>query len=259
MVAVNKAAETAAEIRPGVFRPDWSAVTKLASREALNGRAAARVGLLDQWTKRLGDEEDLVWRTILRLYAKFGAAPPVADLAAATGIGVDKLTSILPGLETRDLIGLDHSSGAIRLAYPFTETTTGHCVDFNGHALCAIDALGVASMYGVDTVITSLCRHCGGKVQVSITAADLALTSVTPPDAVVWYDFTYNGRAAQSCCPSIAFFCSRQHLERWLGGQAGRPEGMCLTMDEALEVGRAIFGPILTEPATCAAMPSPRN
>lgn len=43
----------AVEIRPGVFRPDLSAVAKPRAREALNGRLAARVGLLDRWAVKL--------------------------------------------------------------------------------------------------------------------------------------------------------------------------------------------------------------
>lgn len=37
--------------------------------------------------------------------------------------------------------------------YPFTESVTGHRVELNKHtlhALCAIDALGVADMYETD-------------------------------------------------------------------------------------------------------------
>jgi hypothetical protein len=251
MVASDSEVERAAEIRPGVFRPDWSVATSSASRAALVGRAAARVGLLDQWTTRLDPEPDLVWRTILRLYAALGSAPGTVDLAAASGIESDKLMHILVDLEARDLIGLDHSAKALRLAYPFTEADTGHRVRVNGrtlNALCAIDALGVGSMYCIDAAVSSLCRHCGHGIEVATTSAGCSVASMNPPQGLVWYDFSYDGRAARSCCPSIAFFCSRQHLDQWFNGQASKPEGLCLSIDEALQVGRAIFGPVLVEP-----------
>ncbi len=141
--------EPAVEIRPGVFRPDWSAVTKTAARQALNGRVMARAGLVDRWSHRLEAVEDLAWRTILRFYARRGHAPQLDEVAAETGVAADRVAILLRQLQLRDLIGLDPSSGHIRYAYPFTEAATGHRVDLKGQALqaaCAIDALGVAGI-----------------------------------------------------------------------------------------------------------------
>jgi hypothetical protein len=80
------------------------------------------------------------------------------------------------------------------------------------------------------------------------------LESVAPNGAIVWYDFAYHGSASASCCPEIAFFCSGEHLQQWLGAQKVGREGIRLTMDEALEVGRAIFGPVLVERHSVAAV-----
>jgi len=243
--------DSATELRPGVFRPDWAAIGKPAARRALAGRIAARAGLLDRWSGKLDSDQDLVWRATLRLYADFGHAPQTADIAAKTGLPADKITALLGELEARDLIGLDRRSGQVRLAYPLTQATTEHEVELNGrtlHALCAIDALGVATMYGADTAVRSQCRHCGRAVRIETTKTGRALGSVDPSSSVVWYDFAYDGSAATSCCPSIVFFCSDDHLEQWQLAQEGRRAGVRLAMDEALEVGRAIFGPVLMEP-----------
>jgi alkylmercury lyase len=248
-------AEPAVEIRPGVFRPDWSAITKPAARQALTGRLAARAGLLDRWSCRLEADQDVVWRTALRLYAKLGRAPSIADLAMAADMAADKLTTLLNDLESRDLIGLDRALGRIRLAYPFTEAETEHRVELNGRtlrALCAIDALGVAAMYGSDTTVTSPCRYCGATVQVATAAAGRELARVHPSHSMVWYDFAYDGSAAASCCPSIAFFCSPSHLQLWQEAPPNAQAGVGLSMGEALEVGRAIFGPILSTPVSVA-------
>jgi alkylmercury lyase len=118
--------------------------------------------------------------------------------------------------------------------------------------LCAVDALGVGSMYGADTSIQSRCRHCGRTLRIAIAESGRALASVDPLDGLVWYDFAYDRCAATSCCPSIAFFCSDVHLEQWQSAQAGRRAGVRLAMDEALEVGRAIFGPVLAESGAAA-------
>jgi hypothetical protein len=244
-------AEPAVEIRPGVLRPDWSAVTTPAARQALTGRLTARAGLLDRWSCRLEADQDVVWRTVVRLYAELGSAPSIAELAATIGMAAEKVAALLSDLESRDLIGLERAPERIRLAYPFTEAETDHRVDLNGHALralCAIDALGVAAMCGVDTTIASPCRHCGETVHIRTAAAGRELASVHPSDSAVWYDFAYDGSAAASCCPSIAFFCSRSHLQLWQKAAPRPRAGICLSMGEALEVGRAIFGPVLVVP-----------
>lgn len=249
--------ERTVEIRPGVFRPDWSRVTRPAARRALHGRTTARACLLDRWSHRLEAVEDLVWRTILQLYADHGRAPKADDIAIATGITRDRVALLLRKLQSHDLIDLDRSSEQIRLAYPFTETATGHRVELNGHilnALCAIDALGVADMYGTDITISSPCRQCSETVRVRTTAAGQALHSVTPAGAFVWYDFAYDGSAAASCCPAIVFFCSNEHLQQWLNAQKPQRDGVCLAMDEALEVGRSIFGPVLAVPIATASL-----
>lgn len=242
--------EPAVEIRPGVFRPDWSVATSRAARRALQGRTAARAGLLDKWSHRLEATEDVVWRTALQLYGASGRAPSVSDIAGESGIPPDRVADILRKLQSHDLVALDQISNRVRLAYPFTESVTGHRVELNGHflhALCAIDALGVADMYDTDTAISSPCVQCGKTIHVRTTHKGSAVQSFFPVSAVVWYDFAYDGSAASSCCPAIAFFCSEEHLQHWLDFQKVRREGIRLTIGEALEVGRAIFGPVLSE------------
>ncbi len=250
-MAAHISQEPAVEIRPGVFRPDWSAVTAPAAREALSGRMAARAGLLQKWSHALDESEDLVWRSVLQLYAGHGRPPSLRELGAETGMEPRRVAALLRDLERRDLIGFDFSSGRILRAYPFTETATGHRVELSGYvvnALCAIDALGVGSMYRNDVTIESRCRFCSETIRIVTAAEGRALRSVSPTDAVVWYDFAFEGSAATSCCPIIAFFCSEGHLRRWLDGQKPQREGVCLTMDEALQVGRAIFGLVLAAP-----------
>lgn len=240
-------------IRPGVARPDWSAVTTPAARKALTGRMSARSGLLDKWSHALDRDEDQVWRTVLQRYAALGRPPEAGEIAEDTGIACNRVGALLRKLQLRDLVGLENGSDAIRHAYPFTESATGHCVELSGHvfnALCAIDALGVGEMYQTDVRVQARCRSCGELISVETAHNGRALKGVAPEEAVVWYDFAYEESAASSCCPSIAFFCSDKHLQRWLDAQEPGRIGARLSMDEALELGRAIFAPILKEPVT---------
>jgi hypothetical protein len=211
---------------------------------------------MDPWSHQLGQDEDLVWRTLLRRYAGAGHAPRIEDIAGEIGISAHAVALALRELRSHDLIGLDEASGHIRMAYPFTESVTEHMVELDGHALhalCAIDALGVAAMYAKDTRIASRCHYCREPIEVTTAREGCALGTVAPVGAGVWYDFAFDGCAASSSCPSIAFFCSPDHLMRWQADQTPRRNGVQLAMSEALEVGRAIFGPVLVEPS----MPGP--
>lgn len=249
--------ELSVEIRPGVCRPDWSAVTTPAARHALSGRMAARAGLLDKWSQALEPNEDLVWRMALDLYAENGRPPRASEIAACSDISAERVRVVLHKLQLRDLVGLEPGTDAIRYAYPFTETQTGHHVALKSHtlnSLCAIDALGVGRMYRSDVTVESRCQLSGASVRVTTGDEGRTLRNVSPAGAVVWYDFAYEegGAAANSCCPSIAFFCSEEKLQRWLDQQTPPRHGVVLSIEEALEVGRAIFGPVLTVPSAAS-------
>src|SRR6266404_8269932 len=87
----------------------------------------------------------------------------------------------------------------------------------------------------------------GSRIEIGTAQGGKSLSHARPADAVVWYDLAYSGRAAASCCPAIAFFCSGAELQRWLSGQSPPRAGNLLTLDEALEVGRALFEPVFAE------------
>lgn len=249
----TKLVQVTAEIRPGVFRPDWEAVKLPAARRALAGRMAARAGLIDRWAEKLEVEEDLVWRAVLRLYARNGRSPHLAEIGPETALPPERSKSLLRKLQSRDLLALDEDAGIIRYAYPFTEVATGIQVVLGEktlNALCAIDALGVGDMYDTDIAVESRCRACGGGVRVATASSGRELRDYSPAGAVVWYDLAYSGSASSSCCPAIAFFCADEHLGSWLDGQSPRRAGFLLSVQEALELGRAIFGPVLRNAKT---------
>jgi hypothetical protein len=53
------------------------------------------------------------------------------------------------------------------------------------------------------------------------------------------------GCAADTLCTVITFFCSAAHLEAWRSANHPDAAGFRLSLDEAVQVGRAIFGPTL--------------
>jgi alkylmercury lyase len=236
------------EIRPGIHRPDWSVITRPRAREALLGRDRSRFGLADKWNQILEPVQDRVWRTVLELFAKSGRALHLHEIGKETGLSVENLRTLVSELQAHDLVGMDRSAGAIAYAYPFTGQETEHRVQLRGrklHAVCAIDALGIAGMFRTDALIESSCRACGSRIEIGTAQGGKSLSHAQPVDAVVWYDLAYSGRAATSCCPSIAFFCSEAELQQRSSAQSPRRAGYLLTLDEALEVGRALFEPVL--------------
>ncbi len=233
-------------LRPGVAFPDWPAVTSKKAGEALVAILEA-FGAETRWSG-LGDGEDRVRRAILEHYGKTGEAPSMAALAGATGMAPDVLGELIGKLESRDMVVLDQSA-TITGAYPITESATGHRVRLGGrllNAMCAIDALGAGAMYHTDATIDSTCPACGGAIHVETKRNGAALAAFSPSGAVVWSGIQYfDSCAAESLCTVIAFFCSDEHLVTWRDAKHPGGKGVRLSMDEGLQVGKAIFTPLL--------------
>jgi hypothetical protein len=184
---------------------------------------------------------------VLELFGKLGRPPDLPEICHATSCSPVQVRAHLAELQAHDLLGTDRTTGAIVYAYPFTSQATEHRVKLYGHtlhALCAIDALGVGGMFRTDVTITSSCRLCATQIEIATTQAGQAVTCARPADAVVWYDLAYDRAAATSCCPSIGFLCSDDHLQQWLASRIPRASSR-LALGEAMEVGRAIFEPVL--------------
>jgi len=194
--------------------------------------------------------EDVIRTTILRHFAKHGRAPTVDNLRDAVGVPADEVRQSLHRLRARDLVVFDTAEDRITGAYPFSDRDTGHRVRFldglTVNAMCAIDALGAGAMCGRDAAIESRCKSCGAAVHVVTAEHGYALHSHAPADAVVWSSLNYaDGCGATSSCASTSFFCSEEHLQEWLAGRHPDVRGHCLSIEEAHEIGVAIFSPML--------------
>jgi len=232
-------------LRPGVTLPDWSIVASARAREALQALLRSE-HLLHRWSGYTV-EADRVRSAVLRLYAENGRAPRVEAIAERSGISTTAAQALLDELGARDLVVLD--GHRIIGAYPFTDANTGHRVTWGGHAanaMCAVDALGVGAMLGRETAIASHCRHCGAPIRIETRDDGRGLALAEPEAAVVWLSTRYEGCcAAGSLCRDTRFFCSDAHLEAWRSESRAEVPGSRLTIEEALQVGRAIFGPSL--------------
>ncbi len=244
-------------LRPGVPFPDWSAVSSATARETVLAIFEA-FGIESRWSDR-APAEDRVHMALLELYGKSGRAPGIGELAQRTAMTPETVRALLGNLAARDLVVLDDSGATILGAYPLTERDTDHRVRLGSrtlNAMCAIDALGTGAMFGRDVEIQSRCRNCGESIELTTRERGTGLAAVSPSTAVVWSGIRYEGGcAATSLCTVIAFFCCDAHMESWRATNHPDELGFRLSMDEALQAGRAIFEPMLARSEATADMP----
>lgn len=234
----------------GAVFPDWSCVTSPVARAALV--ALFGIERCEQRWAGLGADEDRVRRAVLEAYLTTGRAPTLGELGPATGFDAATLRAKLADLVRRDIVVAGDNGEAIAGAYPFVERTRGHGLCIEGveiNAMCAIDALGAGAMCGADAVIDSACAHCGGAIHIETRDRGAALAAVLPADAVVRVSIeNFNGCSADSICRVMSYFCSDDHLQSWRDANNAHGEDYRLSMDEALQTGKAIFAPLLKEP-----------
>ena len=232
-------------VRPGVTLPDWSVVTSAAVRKALLAMAGSDHAL-DRWSG-YDAATDRVRATVLQFFVEHGRAPTMRLLAERAGLSEAAIPPLLEELRRRDLVVLDGDK--IVGAYPFSDSDTGHRVTLDGrplNAMCAVDALGIGAMTDRDITIASRCRHCGAPIRIATRDRGRALADVEPGTAVVWLGIRYEaGCAANSLCKATSFFCSDDHLTAWRDERQSDEPGFRLSIEEALEAGRAVFGPSL--------------
>jgi len=227
--------------------PDWSVVTSEIVREAL-GAIFETCDWEDRWAG-LDEAQDRTRRAILEAYPRIGHAPSINELALATGFAPDQVRDLIAKLKARDMVVLDRNGTTLAGAYPFIDRATEHRIKVGGialHAMCAIDALGAGAMLGTDVVIESACRSCGAPIHIETRDKGMALADHSPRGTVVWTGILYADRcAAESLCTVMAFFCSDEHFDSWRDGQNPKPDGFRLSLDEGLQMGKAIFTPLL--------------
>jgi Alkylmercury lyase len=171
-----------------------------------------------------------VHRAVLTAFATTGRAPDQGALARALPAGHD-VAAELAQLHDRDVIRLDEDT-SIRAAYPFSAVPTAHLVAIEDgptvYAMCAIDALGIAYMLGLDIAISSTDPESGEAVNVSIQqvmatwqphTSVVYVGSISPPstpdDCCPPKDDGRADAAADRCCTAMNFFAMPDTATEW--------------------------------------------
>jgi hypothetical protein len=193
---------------------------------------------------RLDDSERELYFWILRRFATDGPPSRVEKAAAAECLGLN-LQNALETLAREDLVHLDEN-GEVAVAYPFSGRPTGHQVRFESghqaHAMCAIDALGVAPMFDQRIEIASRDPLVGDDVRAQLSPQGEATwepaAAVVVAGVIERSDDSFRG-----CCPALNFFASAENGVCWLE-QHSNVRGQVVSMPDAIAAGRAVFGDV---------------
>ncbi|HSJ28793.1 MAG TPA: alkylmercury lyase family protein [Acidimicrobiia bacterium] len=180
-----------------------------------------------------------VHRAILLWFAEHHRPPAAADLP-----GPD-IETVLDRLAADDLIV--RSGREVVGAYPFTLEPTGHRVRIGSHrlhAMCSLDAVAIAPVFGLTVDIESECAMTGTPVTIRQRGSDVL--EVRPVDLMLgvrWSDPT--GCAAHSMCRDMVFLAGETTALEWRGD----PDAAGVyTLTEGVEFGARFFGPLLVVP-----------
>ncbi len=195
---------------------------------------------------RLTEAERELYFWILRRFASDGRPSSDEIRAAADRLGIDAERA-LTTLASEDLVHRD-PDGEITVAYPFSGRPTAHHVRFaDGHevdAMCAIDALGIAPMFGEPIEIVSRDPVSGRAIEARVAPDGAAEWS--PAGAVVVAGaLERESDSCCGCCPVLNFFASPVTADRWLA-EHPQVRGNVISIEEAAAAGRAVFGDVLT-------------
>lgn len=199
-----------------------------------------------------------VHQRVLHAFARTGRAPDVTELAEAAA--PRDARTVLDELHAADFLRLDEAGG-IRAAYPFSAAPTAHIVQIAGglqvYAMCAIDALGIASMLHTEVRIRSADPGMGTAVTVTVpsggsgalwdpaTAVVLAGRRTDQSECACREESMAQPAAVDVCCGYVNFFASARTAAAW---EQAHPEvtGRTLGQADAERLGTAIFSPLLT-------------
>jgi Alkylmercury lyase len=151
-------------------------------------------------------------------------------------------------LAREDLVHVD-ATGRPVVAYPFSAEPRGHRVLIHGErwveAMCAIDALGIAPMLGLPIEIYSRDPVSGREIWVRLDPGEGAWWE---PQKAVVVSGSAGGESPsfRGCCDVLNLFERRENAERYLAENPS-VSGSPISLPEAIEAGRIVFGDVLRE------------
>lgn len=153
----------------------------------------------------------------------------------------------LKTLEKQKLIVLDNHQ-RIDGAYPFSCQQREHSVKANGHtthAMCALDALSVAPMFGINTQIDSVCRVTGKAIQLQQSGEKLLSSSATLHAyfGIIWASSSATTSCSESLCLDMIFLHNKGISIHWQAQDSKNRE--VFSLQDALTFATLFFKPLM--------------
>ena len=195
--------------------------------------------------RQLDSEFLAVHRAILCSLVETGR--PLTSTEMAEMLSDRDARSALAHLSSQDLIVVDAGSGEPIGAYPMTTETTPHRLAIDGrevHAMCALDALAVSPMFGVEIRIDSQCDVSGDPVLVRQREMEILHVAPSADLHVGIHWQTPSDCAAHSLCRDMVFLRDRERSEEW---RMAGPSYQTFTLTDAVEIAADYFKPLLQD------------
>jgi len=106
---------------------------------------------------------------------------------------------------------------------------------------CALDAIGIPAALAIDARAVTQCPTCGAGLKVTLSRGQ----PEPLPGAVLWYPELRCAHLVDDFCAEANLFCSPDHLERWVGDNAGA--GTVMTIKQVTELGRQVWAEVSDE------------
>lgn len=200
-----------------------------------------RILPLTENCRNLSTEASSVYRVILRNFVEQGEIlnrNAIANLADAD--------SVLRELSGKDMVVVDEA-GEPTGAYPFTMEQRDHEVMVNGykvHAMCALDSLAIATMYDLDTQISSKCHVSNEPVAISLSGQQLNDESDSETCfGINWSSATNQSCCATSLCTEMIFLKDEETASTWQQGDTENRE--IFTLSQAVQFAAGFFSPVV--------------
>jgi mercuric reductase len=180
-----------------------------------------------RWRQRdLPEELADAHRLILHSFATTGRPPGLDVIGRAAELDG---AAVVDRLSSDDLIV--EADGRIEGAYPFSLEPTPHVLSIGGfqvYAMCALDAVAVAPVFGLEVVTASRCAVTDAPIRVHQHGA--MVETFKPTDLRVGVRWQQpDGCAAHSMCRDMVFLSDLDTAERWRGETPTVPESSTCT------------------------------
>lgn len=160
---------------------------------------------------------------------------------------VSSLDEAVTILQSNDMVVFTEDGEPVG-AYPFTMEEREHQILVNSHqvhAMCALDALAISPMFGLDTVVTSQCRVTGDPVTIQQSGETIENmeTAGNVYFGIAWGAADGASCCADSLCMEMIFLRDGAIADHWVAEDAEHRE--IFTLPESVEFAARFFVPLM--------------